>query len=156
MANYPAVIHKEDDSDWGISFPDFPGCVSAGETIEEAMQMGAEALQFHIDGMAEDGEAIPPPMNLESAATAARNSDGAVVMVRADVPDERVERVNVTLPRSTLRLIDSLSTNRSGFLNEAAMYYARKKDKTGNPVRGSKTGTFTKRQPKSSTGKKSA
>jgi len=71
MAIYPAIIHKEDNSDWGISFPDFPGCVSAGETIEEALAMGAEALQFHIDGMAEDGEDIPGLLNLEKAAATA-------------------------------------------------------------------------------------
>ncbi len=135
MANYPAIIHKENDSDWGISFPDFPGCVSAGETIEEAMQMGTEALQFHIDGMAEDNETIPLPMDLESATTEAKRSEGALVMIKADVPDERVERVNVTLPRSTLRLIDSLSSNRSGFLNDAVLYYARKKEKSSSTTK---------------------
>ena len=127
MAIYPAIIHKEDNSDWGISFPDFPGCVSAGETIEEALAMGAEALQFHIDGMAEDGEDIPAPLDLEKAAAIATTSRGAVVMITADVPDERVERVNITLPRSTLRVIDAATSNRSGFRNEAVLFYVHQK-----------------------------
>lgn len=125
MAIYPAIIHKEDNSDWGISFPDFPGCVSAGETIEEALTMGAEALQFHIDGMAEDGEDIPAPQDLEKAAAIAKKTHGAMVLINADVPDERVERINITLPRSTLRVIDASTSNRSGFINEAALFYVR-------------------------------
>lgn len=135
MAIFPAIIHKEDNSDWGISFPDFPGCVSAGETIEEALAMGAEALQFHIDGMAADGEDIPPPLGLEQAATLAGKAGGALVMIKAEVPDERVERVNITLPRSTLRVIDSVTSNRSGFLNEAALLYVSQKNSSTAPLR---------------------
>jgi len=33
--NYIALIHKEENSDYGVSFPDFPGCISAGETLEQ-------------------------------------------------------------------------------------------------------------------------
>jgi predicted RNase H-like HicB family nuclease len=42
-----------------VSFPDFPGCVTAGRTSEEARRRAAEALSFHIAGMVEDGEKIP-------------------------------------------------------------------------------------------------
>ena len=44
MRHSVALIHKDKHSDFGISFPDFPGCVSAGSTLEEAADMGAEAL----------------------------------------------------------------------------------------------------------------
>jgi predicted RNase H-like HicB family nuclease len=56
---YIAYLHKDSKSDFGASFPDFPGCVTAGNTLEEARRMAAEALALHIEGMAEDGEAIP-------------------------------------------------------------------------------------------------
>jgi len=61
MRNYTAVIHKEKNSDYGVSFPDFPGCVTAGSTLEEVKNMASEALEFHIEGMTEDGELIPEP-----------------------------------------------------------------------------------------------
>jgi predicted RNase H-like HicB family nuclease len=64
--NYIAYLHKERDSDFGVSFPDFPGCVTAGRTLEEARRMAAEALALHIEGMMEDGEVVPEPSNLDA------------------------------------------------------------------------------------------
>jgi predicted RNase H-like HicB family nuclease len=58
---YIAYLHKDRDSDFGVSFPDFPGCVTAGRTLEEARRMAAEALALHIAGMIEDGEMVPDP-----------------------------------------------------------------------------------------------
>lgn len=52
-------------SDYGISFPDFPGYVSAGVTHTEAIGLGHEALRLHIDGMVDDGESIPIPSAVE-------------------------------------------------------------------------------------------
>lgn len=46
---YTAIIHKDDDSGYGVSFPDVPGCFSAGETLDEALHMGAEALALHFE-----------------------------------------------------------------------------------------------------------
>ena len=57
MRHFIALIHKDADSDYGVSFPDLPGVVSAGSTLEEARQMGAEALALHIEGM--DAEGMP-------------------------------------------------------------------------------------------------
>lgn len=63
--NYIAIIHKEVSSDFGVSFPDFPGCISSGSTLDEAKDMATEALAMHIEGMQEDGEAIPQPSDLD-------------------------------------------------------------------------------------------
>ena len=62
---YIATVHKEKDSDYGVQFYDFPGCISAGETIEEAQEMATEALNGHIELMLEDGNYIPNPSPLE-------------------------------------------------------------------------------------------
>jgi len=56
---YIALIHKDKDSAYGVSFPDFPGCISAGDTFDEVMAMGKEALGFHAEGMLEDGQELP-------------------------------------------------------------------------------------------------
>jgi predicted RNase H-like HicB family nuclease len=64
--DYIAYLHKDGDSDFGVSFPDFPGCVTAGRTLEEARRMAAEALAMHIAGMIEDGDVVPDPSNLST------------------------------------------------------------------------------------------
>jgi predicted RNase H-like HicB family nuclease len=59
MRNYIGLIHKDADSDYGVSFPDFPGLITAGTDLDDARAMAEEALALHIEGLAEDGEAIP-------------------------------------------------------------------------------------------------
>ena len=63
--NYLAIIHKESDSQYGVSFPDFIGCITAGETLDQAKELAQEALTFHIDGMIQDGEELPTPSKIE-------------------------------------------------------------------------------------------
>ena len=58
--NYVAFIHRN-EAGYGISFPDFPGCISVGTTREDALRHGAEALAFHVEGLVEDGSPIPHP-----------------------------------------------------------------------------------------------
>ncbi|WP_050472740.1 type II toxin-antitoxin system HicB family antitoxin [Pannonibacter phragmitetus] len=62
--HYVAFIHQDDEPGYGISFPDFPGCISAGDTMDEVLRRGAEALAFHVKGMKEHGEPIPAPRDL--------------------------------------------------------------------------------------------
>jgi predicted RNase H-like HicB family nuclease len=118
---YIGLIHKDRDSDFGVSFPDFPGCVTAGSTIEEAFEMAKEALAGHIEVMLEEGLAIPDPPADPVAIVAryAKRGAGAPILVPAAV-DDRATRVNVTLPARLLRRIDARTSNRSGFLAEAA------------------------------------
>lgn len=66
MRNYIGLIHKDADSDYGVSFPDFPGLITAGTDLDDARAMAEEALSLHIEGLAEDGEAIPEPSTLEA------------------------------------------------------------------------------------------
>ena len=65
MRNFIALIHKDAASDYGVSFPDLPGVVTAGTTLDEARAMAEEALAFHIEGLVADGEAIPEPSRLD-------------------------------------------------------------------------------------------
>jgi predicted RNase H-like HicB family nuclease len=63
--HYIAYLHKDHDSDFGVSFPDFPGCVTAGSTLGEVRPFAQEALTLHIRGMIEDGDKIPSPSSLD-------------------------------------------------------------------------------------------
>jgi len=81
MANYIAVVHKDPKSDFGVSFPDFPGCITAGSSIDEAKDMAHDALSLHIKGMMEDGENIPAPSKLENIMDDPDYSDAAAILI---------------------------------------------------------------------------
>ena len=65
MAGYVALVHKDEGTSYGVSFPDLPGCISAGDTFEEAIVNAAEALAGHLALMRADGDAIPQPRSFE-------------------------------------------------------------------------------------------
>ncbi len=58
---YPAYFRRVASGGYSVDFPDLPGCVSAGDSLEETLSMAREALSLHLYGMAEDGDAIPAP-----------------------------------------------------------------------------------------------
>ncbi|MBW2291894.1 MAG: type II toxin-antitoxin system HicB family antitoxin [Deltaproteobacteria bacterium] len=125
MASYIGLLRKDPDSDFGVDFPDFPGCVTAGTTLEEAREFAVEALTLHLEGMAEGGEPIPDPTTLDVVMGDEHNRDAVAFMV--DVADARanVVRVNVTFREDVLEQIDSYTKRRrmtrAGFLEEAAL-----------------------------------
>jgi predicted RNase H-like HicB family nuclease len=65
MASYVALVHKDDGTSYGVSFPDVPGCISAGDTFEEALTNAAEALAGHLFLMKQDGYPTPVPRKFE-------------------------------------------------------------------------------------------
>ena len=122
MRQYIALIHKDVDSDYGVSFPDFPGCVTAGGDLDAARGMAEEALAFHVDGLTEDGEALPEPSSLEAVMSDPEHRDGVAILVA--LAGSPAKTVRVTLPEDALREIDSYAEaqgfTRSGFLLTAA------------------------------------
>jgi predicted RNase H-like HicB family nuclease len=60
MVRYMVVVERGESS-WGAHVPDLPGCVAVGETREEALRLVREAIEFHIDGLKQDGSPIPAP-----------------------------------------------------------------------------------------------
>jgi predicted RNase H-like HicB family nuclease len=125
MATYIAIVHKDPKSDFGVSFPDFPGCIAAGKNIDEAKDMAQESLTLHIQGMIEDGEELPTPSKLEEIMADPDFADATAYLV-VDVPDAktRTVRVNITVPEMTLKQIDAAAKkrgmSRSSFLVHAA------------------------------------
>ncbi len=126
MSNYIGLIHKHPESDYGVSFPDFPGAVTAGGTLDEARSMAEEALSFHVAGMIEDGDTIPEPSSLEAVMAKPENRDGVAILVALKMPSSKSVRINITLPEDVLQTIDSFAEanglSRSGFLARAARH----------------------------------
>ena len=125
MRSYIALIRKDHDSDYGVDFPDFPGCISAGSTFEEARAMAEEALDFHIEGMLADGEVLPEPSRLEDVAANPENSDAALFLIEVEDPPSGRVQVNFTLAEGVLRKIDDWAVrqgrSRSSFFEKAAL-----------------------------------
>jgi predicted RNase H-like HicB family nuclease len=121
---YIAFLHKEAKSDYGVSFPDFPGCITAGSTLEEARQMAAEALRFHIAGMREDGETISEPSTLDDLRDHPA-MNGAVAFLVAVAEPERSIRFNLTARESQLAEIDKRAgeakLSRSAFMVHSSL-----------------------------------
>jgi predicted RNase H-like HicB family nuclease len=61
MAGYIGLVHKDEGTSYGVSFPDVPGCISAGDTLETALANAGGALAAHLSLMRDDGEAVPAP-----------------------------------------------------------------------------------------------
>ena len=64
MTHYVAIVEEEEGKAIGVWFPDLLGCVSAGDTLDEAMLNAAEALELWAGAMIESGQKIPPPRTL--------------------------------------------------------------------------------------------
>ena len=105
---YIAYLHKEKKSDYGVSFPDFPGCITAGKTLEEARRNASEALTLHIEGMLEDGEEIPEASLLDNLSRDPALKEAVAFLVDINVSD-KVERFNITARKSQMEEIDRLA-----------------------------------------------
>lgn len=124
MRHYIALIHKEAHSDYGVSFPDFPGCITVGADLDEVRARAEEVLAFHVAGMVEDGDAIPDPVGLERVMADRENRDGVAILVPLVAASAEAVRVDVTIPEDVLDRLDRFAAergmDRSGFLTHAA------------------------------------
>lgn len=114
LINYIALVRKEKKSDYGVDFPDFPGCVTAGKTLEEARQMAQEALEFHVQGMMEDGDALPEPRPVETIMLDSENTDAVAFLVAVPTEKSKAKRINVTFPEPVLKEVDAYVKSHPG------------------------------------------
>jgi predicted RNase H-like HicB family nuclease len=137
---YIAYLHKDRRSDFGVSFPDFPGCATAGKTLEEARRMAAEALAFHIAGMAEDGEAIPQPSTIDDIANDPAMKGAVAFLVSVDL--DKSVRVNITARESQIEAIDRIAgaagMTRSAYMVQSALGHELRKRRLVGARSGSK------------------
>lgn len=127
MAYFVALVHKAHPG-YGVTFPDLPGCISGGDTVDDALANAAEAAAMHIAGLSDDGADVPVGRgvdDLRADPEFAEDFDGheLVSLVPVALPDKTV-RINVTMESRLLAAIDRtaerLGSTRSGFLAEAA------------------------------------
>jgi predicted RNase H-like HicB family nuclease len=119
-----AYLHKDKKSDYGVSFPDFPGCITAGSTLEEARSMAAQALALHVVGMRENGDVIPQPSTLDDLRSDPAMK-GAVAFLTELREPERTVRINITARESQIEEIDrrarAKGLTRSSYIVQSAL-----------------------------------
>ena len=94
--DYPIVIHKDPDSDYCVTVPDLPGCITAGDTLDDAQNQALEAIQCHIEGLLLDGEPIPEVKDLAFHQNNPEYSDGTWKSVSISLPD--ISEIQVRQP----------------------------------------------------------
>lgn len=118
---YFAVFEPASEGAFGVSFPDLPGCISIGNSFEEAQRMADEALGLHLWGMEKDHEDIPEPTlpPFEDMP-----SDVIVVpvtvfpdLVKGEM-DNRAVKTNITLPAWLKEMAEEKGINFSKLLQE--------------------------------------
>ncbi len=125
----PAAIHKDPESVYGVTIPDLLGCFSAGDTIEEAIANGTEAIECHIEGLLIDGEDIPMPGVVETHQQNPDYADAfwAIIPVDLSKLSGVSKRVNISIPERILGKIDTFAEKRgetrSGLLTAAVLEY---------------------------------
>jgi len=124
---YPIIIHKDKDSDYGVTVPDIPGCFSAGNSIDDAIKEAQEAIECHLEGALMDGETVPPATDIETHQ--ADFDDGIWALVDVDLSklESKSKRINITMAERVLSMVDESAERehetRSGFLAKAAISY---------------------------------
>jgi predicted RNase H-like HicB family nuclease len=120
---YPVLIEEgADTAAFGVVVPDLPGCFSAGDTLDEALDAAKEAAAAWIDTALDRGMSVPHPSTLEEVRSLRGYKGWAVGVIDLDESlfDDTIERINVTLPRRVLRRLDDMARttgqSRSGLI----------------------------------------
>jgi predicted RNase H-like HicB family nuclease len=122
MIVYHAVVHKDEDSAWGVHFPDLPGCFSAADDLADVQANASAAVMLYLEG-----EKAPEPSAIEKIRDMVADdlAEGAFLLAVPYVyVRNRPQRINISIDRGVLDAIDAAATSRkltrSAFLTEAA------------------------------------
>lgn len=123
---FPVVLHTDDGEHYGVIVPDMPGCFSAGDGVDDALNSVLEAIDLHIEGMMDERMPLPVPASIERHKADPDLAGGLWALVEVDMSryEGKAEKINITLPRYLLCRIDDAAkasgSSRSGFLAYAA------------------------------------
>ncbi|MCK5296965.1 MAG: type II toxin-antitoxin system HicB family antitoxin [Alphaproteobacteria bacterium] len=115
---FPAVIEQDEGSCFGVFFPDFLGCVSAGDTVEKAVENARKALKGHTQCMIDDEDLLPEPTPVTDIEIDDDINVVCITLIPVYLPS-KAKRINITLDENLIEQIDAVASNRSAFIAEA-------------------------------------
>lgn len=128
-STYVALVHKarKKRADYGVIFPDFPGCVFGGKNLDEALENARAGILFHIEGLLDAGELLPEPTSLENIEKNPEYKEAVPSLIRVIPPTGHLKRLNISMDAGLIAEIDHAAKlsgkNRSEFLAEAARQF---------------------------------
>lgn len=132
MASYTGIIFKDVGTDYGVHFPDLPGCITVGLTMDEALANAQQAIAFHVDMLAKDGDDIPEPRTLEELAMdvdVKSDIDAGGIMIQVPLlsTSSVKKRVELQMDKNLLEAIDrrakTFGTTRTAIISDASRQY---------------------------------
>ncbi len=122
---YPVIIHKDEDTGFGVTIPDIPGCFACGDTQEEAIANIQETVELYYDG--EDVSEPPAPSQITDLLNSDLYTRDSFLYI-ADIDfaflAPKTQRINITVPEYKLVRIDRAAkargVSRSAFFVESA------------------------------------
>lgn len=114
---YPALFHlNQDDGSYTITYPDLPGCISEGKSLENALYMAQDALRVWLGHLLDHGEDIPAPTALQQVSA---GPGSFANLIRAVVREDRAVRRTVSIPKWMDDQVSAAGISLSKVLQEA-------------------------------------
>jgi predicted RNase H-like HicB family nuclease len=123
---FPAIFEPGEKKGYTVSFPDLPGCITEGDTMEEALHMAKEALELHLYGMEEDEDKIPNPSRPEELKVSEKSFISLVEVWMPVIRDEMENKAikkTLTIPKWLNDVAEKNNVNFSQVLQSALKEY---------------------------------
>jgi len=136
-----ALLHKDEGTQYGVTFPDLPGCFASGDTPDDAYDNAIGALRVHIESMEGAGIHAPTTRSFDQILTDPQLKDAvkraSLMLVPLALPSGHNKRINISIDERLLHTIDEFASrrgqHRSAFLADAAKQVINQELQQNNP-----------------------
>lgn len=123
---FPAIFEPGEKKGYTVKFPDLPGCITEGDTMEEALHMAKEALELHLYGMEEDEDEIPNPSRPEELKVPEKSFISLIEVwmpvIRDEMKNKSIKKT-LTIPKWLNDIAEKNNVNFSQVLQSALKEY---------------------------------
>jgi predicted RNase H-like HicB family nuclease len=121
---YPIAIERGSTTEaHSIYVPDVEGCFSAADSYQEVFDNAIEAIELHLEGLVDDGEAVPLPSTIDAYIDNEKYQGMTWALVPVDVNRYlgKTEKINITLPSRLVHMIDEkVNSNKARYKSRSA------------------------------------
>lgn len=123
---FPAVFEPGAKKGYTVTFPDLPGCITEGDSMEEALHMAKDALELHLYGMEKDGDIMPAPTSPEKLKIPEKSFVSLIEIWMPVIRDEmqnKAVKKTLTIPKWLNDVAEKNNVNFSQVLQSALKEY---------------------------------